>query len=480
MTTKQTHNNKKKQKPEIDRQKQALGHMRILFLLSFAGLIVYLIYFMLFQADNLLINTYNPRLAQLESNIIRGKILDNDGEILVDTLVAEHGSMNREYPYGSAFAHVLGYSQQGKTGLEATSDMAMLRSNMSISQKIYFDLTKQKKYGDNVVTTLDLDLQLKADEILGGYKGAIVALEPSTGKILCMVSKPDFQPAEVAVNWENLISDEDNTPLINRATQGLYPPGSTFKILTAIEYLKENPQNNFFYSCSGEDTFGDKVIHCYNSTAHGDEDLTGAFADSCNTAFATIGKDLDIGGLADLADAFLFNQALPYALMASESSFILTEQDGAPMRAETVIGQGQTLVTPLHNAMIAATIANSGAMMRPYVIDHMENNEGRVFDKTMPETYTEVITPEMSAQLTALMTAVIDGGTGSGAASSYTIAGKTGSAENPFGDDHAWFVGFAPAEDPKIAIAILVENGGSSASTAVPMAKSLLDAYLVP
>lgn len=481
---KKTENNQKEsflrtiQKTDRKASLQALTHMKYVYIGLFVLLIIHLAYFIIFSSSNLVINRYNPRLAILEENIIRGKILDRNGEVLAET-VEYNGEEHRVYPYENAFSHIVGYSHQGKTGIEALADIDLLQSSMSVYDQILFELKKSKRYGDNVITTLDKDLQLKAYELMGNNKGAIIAIEPSTGKILCMVSKPDFNPNEIILNWDTLINDEKNSPLLNRATQGLYPPGSTFKILTAAEYLIENNGDSFTYTCSGEDDFDGKVIHCYNGKAHGEETLPKAFAVSCNTAFATLGNKINMDKLNLLTERFLFNKPLPYPLPYSESSFTLTAKGSSAQKAETVIGQGRTMISPLHNVLITSAIANGGILMKPYLIDHTENYKGLSKDKNMPNVYGELLDTELSRTLTEYMVGVMETGTGrEGASSDFKSAGKTGSAENPFGDAHGWFVGFAPADNPKIAIAVIIENSGSSSGSAVPIANKLFDFYI--
>jgi peptidoglycan glycosyltransferase len=475
---KQIENVKQQQNDNSQNNTKALSKIKYVYLVIFAMLIFNLAYFVVFSSDNLVINTYNPRLAILEQNIIRGKIFDRNGDVLAET-VDYNGEEHRVYPYKNAFAHIVGYSHQGKTGIEALADLDLLQSNMSIYDQIIFELTDKKSFGNNIVATLDKDLQLKAYELLGNNKGAVVAIEPSTGKILCLVSKPDYDPNELVLNWDYLLQDEANSPLLNRATQGLYPPGSTFKVLTAIEFLKENPSNNFKYNCEGKDDFDGKVIHCYNGIAHGEESLIEAFAVSCNTAFATIGEGLDIDELNKLTEQLLFNKPLPYPLPFEQSSFKLTSKNNSAQKAETVIGQGETLITPLHNALIVSTIANGGILMKPYLIDHIENNKGKVEENYLPNVHGTLLDASLTRIITDNMIEVVKSGTAKQCASDdYQIAGKTGSAENPSGDAHGWFVGFAPAENPQIVIAILVENSGGSSDLAVPMAKKLFDIYL--
>lgn len=458
-------------------RKRSLKIIKYTYLGLFVLLIANIIYFVIFSSNNLAINTYNPRLKIIEDSIIRGKIFDRDGMVLAETITSD-GKDYRVYPYENVFAHTVGYSDQGKTGIESLMNLNLLRSNMPVFTKLSYDMTNRKSLGDNVITTLDVDLQMKAYELLGDNRGAIVAMEPSTGKILAMVSKPDFDPNYIAYDWERLREDEVNSPLLNRATQGLYPPGSTFKIMTTMEYVMENPYNNFIYFCQGTDYFGHKKIHCFNDINHGREDLKTAFANSCNTAFAKIGEEIDIDGLNALSTQLLFNQPLPYELPYSTSSFTLSSQSSSAEIAETVIGQGKTMITPLHNALITATIANGGIMMTPYLIDRIENNEGTIVEKRLPIVYDILLDTEITRTLTEYMVEVVNTGTAKGSAlEDYQVAGKTGSAENPFGDSHAWYVGFAPAQNPEIVLAIVVENVGNSGTNSVPMAKELFELY---
>lgn len=178
----------------------------------------------------------------------------------------------REYPYGSLFAHVVGYSTVGKTGIESLANFDLLRSHTNLIEQTADEIMGRKSVGDNVVTTLNVNLQQIASDALGKNRGAVIAIEPDTGKILCMVSKPSFDPNTVAANWNDLVNgDSTEARLLNRATQGLYPPGSTFKIVTALEYMREHPgaYNDYHYDCSGIFSFENNKIQCYHKKAHG-------------------------------------------------------------------------------------------------------------------------------------------------------------------------------------------------------------------
>lgn len=456
---------------------KAISTLRIIFACLFICLGLFLLKTILFADDDILIHVDKRRLDKLEESMIKGKILDQNGNIIAQTIERD-GELIRVYPYENAFAHVVGFVGHGKYGLEETMNMSMLQSHRFFLEKMYTELIGHKQIGDNVITTLDADLQVKAYELLGKQKGAIIALEPSTGKILCCVSKPDFDPNQISLNYEQL-SQNENSPFINRAFQGKYPPGSTFKVLTALQYMMEFPYDEFSYVCEGKINLEGKVLHCYNKKAHGTVDLEHAFAYSCNTAFAYMGEMIDIDELNDLTEDFLFNTRLPFEMTSTISQFDLDKDDSAAKRAETVIGQGLTMITPLHNAMIIATIANDGVMMEPYLVDRIENADGKTITQYFPNEYKRIVNEEYTDILKDYMCDVVNYGTGTYAASSaYQLAGKTGSAENPFGADHGWFIGFAPADNPKIAIAIVVENSGGSGNV-MPIVKALMDEYLI-
>ena len=270
--------------------------------------------------------------------------------------------------------------------------------------------------------------------------------------------------------------------LLNRATQGLYAPGSTFKILTTLEYMRENKDyyDDFSYVCDGSDTEeGGTTIPCADGKVHKTETLVKAFANSCNSAFSYIGADLNTGSFRELCNSFLFNKSIPVSFEYNKSSFTLDNTSSVSEAQETAIGQGKTMMSPMHNLMIASTVANDGKMMTPYVVDYIEDAYGRVVKKYKPSVIAGLMSSEEAAYLTGCMEEVIDSGTGSSMRwSSYNAAGKTGSAQYDDSSDniHSWFVGFAPADSPSIAISVVLE-GGYSGSGAQYVAKAVFDAY---
>jgi len=469
----------RKEEPKFD--KKSIYSVVYIFLGLFVLIMGYYTYFMIFRSNDTINSTYNKRQEVLAQRVVRGEILSADGQILAKTVVDEDGSELREYPYNELFAHVVGRSSKGLSGLEETENIRLLTSNINPLGKFYNDLSSIKSPGNNIVTTMDTELQQVAFEALGDYRGSVVVMEPSTGKILAMVSKPSYDPNEIDALWTELVEDENSeSPFLNRATQGLYPPGSTFKILTSLEYIRENPSYlDYEYDCDGSVDYDNMVIHCNHNKAHGKVDLKLSFAKSCNTSFATIGKSLDLDRFHTLCEDFQFNSNLPIGMANSASSFSLQKSESSVKEAmQTAIGQGKTLITPLLNGMIAATIANDGVMMKPYVVDHIESAEGNLIKKYSSQVNSTPMTVEEADNLTKMMREVVTNGTAKDLKDlKVKAAGKTGSADQNEGKAHAWFVGFAPYDNPEIAVSIIVESAGTGGDYAVPIAKEIFDAY---
>ncbi|MBO4337194.1 MAG: penicillin-binding protein 2 [Lachnospiraceae bacterium] len=447
------------------------------------ALIVNICIYMKRDSQEAINNDYNPRQEILANQNVRGRIYSRDMDVLAYTKVEEDKTENRIYPYGNLFSHIVGYSTKGKTGIEYAENMNMIFSHDSLGNKISNELSEVKNWGDNIVTTLDTDLQQTASDALGAYPGAVVISEPSTGKILAMVSKPDYDPNEIAQIWDKLVDDKNSSVLLNRATQGMYPPGSTFKIVTALEYYRENEGDvsGYRYSCNGHFSYEGSNIRCYHGSKHGSEDFRKSFAKSCNSSFANIGTSLDVSKLRSTSEQLLFNSSLKTKIPYKQSSFSLTKESSTDDVLQTAIGQGHTLVSPLLLNMITCSIANKGVCMTPYVVDHIENAQRTVVKKYQPSQECVMMTEDEAAFLTDLMTAVIEEGTATKLKNDiYTAAGKTGSAEfsSSKDDSHAWFTGFAPAEDPKVCVTIVVENAGSGGEYAVPIARRIFDRCL--
>lgn len=450
--------------------------------LVFLGMIGYLIRFMVKDSREVINNPANKRQELLAKRVIRGDIVSADGKVLATTETDEKGNETRVYPYKNEYCHVVGRVWNSKTGIEREQSFPLLTSHVNPFKQLSNQLRGQKNQGDIVVSTLDAKLQHIAYEALGDRKGAVVALEPSTGKILAMVSKPDYDPNTIRENWDTLVEDSDGkSALLNRATQGLYPPGSTFKILTALEYMRENPSfPKYRYECKGSDIFGGNVIRCYNGERHGTVNLKESLAHSCNGSFAHIGVGLNRRSFRRLCEQFGFNRSLDVNFAGSKSTFVLNQKSDVAEAAQTAIGQGKTTITPLQNALISATIANDGVMMTPYMVDHLESADGTIVEKYEPKRRKTVISKKRADQITKMMRSVVSDGTAASLRNlSYPVAGKTGTAEfDSEGTAHAWFVGFAPVSSPKIAVSVIVEGAGTGSQYAVPIASQLFQEYL--
>lgn len=456
-----------------------------LFLAVFVCMMGYFTYFQMFLSEDFINNPYNTRQDTFEKRVIRGEIRSEDGYTLAETKSDEDGQEYRYYPYGEMFAHAVGYASNGKAGIESMANFNLLRSHTFYPERLLNELKGEKNEGDHVVTTLNFKLQQTAYEALGSRNGAVVVIEPSTGKIRAMVSKPDFNPNRVEEEWEELTAeDSDSSVLLNRATQGLYPPGSVFKLFTTLEYIHENPgYDNYQFDCGGSFTSDGAVIHCYQNKKHGEETLQDSFAESCNASYSSIGLSLDPDQFAELCDSLLFNKDLPTRYESSKSVFSLKEGAGASEIMETAIGQGKTLVTPLHMALVTCAVANDGILMAPYVVDHTENRDGAVVKKYSPSEYGVLFQKEDTQVLSDYMEAVVAYGTGKElSGQSYSAAGKTGSAEFSVSGEpaHSWFIGYAQGEGKEtIAIAVVVEASGTGSKYAVPIAKNIFDVYFL-
>lgn len=476
---------RKGKKSKTARQKTDRSILCLVYLVVFLFLclIGYMGYFLVIPRENVINNPYNARLDSFGKSVERGKILDGNGEVLAETRIGEDKSERRVYPYGELFSHAVGYAVRGKTGLEALGNFYLLTCHLNPVSQVTARLVGRKNPGDQIVTSLDAGLQQAAGDALGGRKGAVAAIEPSTGRILAMVSNPGFDPNTVSEAWDEITADGDGQArLVNRASQGLYPPGSVFKIVMLLEYIREHPDDyhQFRFDCDGYFECGEYTIQCYHGNSHGSQTLSQAFANSCNGAFASMGLEMDRQALAGTAQQLLFNCEQPVSLAYSQSRFSLGEDAGEWEVLQTSIGQGATQMTPLHCLMITASIANQGVLMQPTLIDRVENAAGETVKRFVPCAWGNVMSAEEADILAEMMEGVVAEGTGSAVRTeAYRAAAKTGSAQFETGKEtHAWFTGFAPADDPKIAVTVIVEEGGSGGQAAGPVARAVFDAYL--
>lgn len=478
----QNEENESKNRKRLNREMAVVTYIFLVLFLFMAG---YLIWFIVQDSDQVLNNPANKRQELLAKKVTRGSILSADGTVLAETETKEDGKEKRKYPYGEVFAHVVGRTDHGKTGLESSQSYNMLTSGINPLAAMFNRLQGKKNPGNNVVTTLNVSLSRTAYEALGNRKGAVVVMDPETGKILAMVSKPSYDPENLSdAVWKTLTEDEgEESALYNRVTQGLYPPGSTFKLYTALEYLRQNGKpKKFHYTCTGSIGSGADRIRCYGGEVHGSLDLKTAFAKSCNAAFCSIGSGLDVQSWKKTCESLYFNKQIP--LDGMEQSTTRFQIDGKSEKGDIMqasIGQGEVLVTPLQNAMLVCAAVNGGTLMKPYVVDHIEDSEGVVLEKNDPQTAGKPITEEEAGTLKKLMRAVVKRGTATSLyyGTSYKAGGKTGSAEfqNGSQDSHAWFIGYAEQDGKKLVVSIVVEAAGTGGKYAVPIAGKIFDAY---
>ena len=440
------------------------------------------LYFVLYAWTNrvsLASNNYNRRQRVYAEENVRGDVIASDGTVLATT-ETQGGAEARVYPFGELYAHAVGYTGRGKAGVEAEANYYLSRSDISVAKKIAGD--GEKYPGNSVVMTIVPSLQKAAYDALGANRGAVIVTKAGTGEVLALVSKPSFDPNTVASFYDSYVADETNTVLLNRVTQGLYPPGSTFKIVTALAYLKEHggSGDGFHFTCTGSFTSGSDTIRCYHSQVHGEVGFPEAFAKSCNSAFASMGLSLGRNTFASTLKELKFNAALPLDGSYNASSAKVDSATSDTDLIQLSIGQGETLMTPMHLNLITGAIANRGVMMKPYDIDRVMNADGDVIKRFSAGKGTRVMSAEDADTLKTLMKGVVETGTGTGLkGASYTAAGKTGSAEfsTATKESHAWFTGFAPAEDPELVITVVMENAGSGGAAAVPVAKKVFDTW---
>lgn len=454
-------------------------------LVSLLGaMLLYFVYFEVIGKDEVLSSKYNTRQQNMAQLIRKGDIVTSDGAVVATTQTREDGTEVRAYPYTNWYAHTVGYSVLGGYGLEQSQKLNLLTSHVDFWTKLKNEFLGVKTQGDTLVTTLDSGLQDFCYRQLDGKTGSITVVEPSTGKILAMVSSPNFDPNTVEEQWSWLTSEENTTQnLMNHATQGTYPPGSTFKIITLLEYIRENPDTwqDFHYTCTGSYVNGDYVVNCHDGVAHGELDIYGILAMSCNGAFDTIAQTLDADKWQQLAEDFGYNQNdrsqvdFPY----KKSEFHIDTDDSVWARMQLAIGQGTTNVTPLLNLMMYAAVANDGVMMTPYLVDSYVDAQGNLVEQTQPKALRTVCSQEEAALLDEFLTNVITNGTAAAGGSQYArVSGKTGSAQyDSTKNYHAWFCGYGTNDEKEIAVCVLIEKGGAGGTVAAPIAGQIFDYY---
>lgn len=448
--------------------------IRVLVAISFLflALITYLLWFNMFKAGDISTNSYNKRQWESEQSVKRGDIYSSDGVLLAETEI-DGDARIRKYPRGRLYSHVIGYYSQvyGKSQLEMSRDDELLgKGNISIS-------LGEMRYGNNLNLTIIDELQEYAYDQLDGRNGAIVAMEPTTGQILAMVSLPDYNPEKIEDNWADMMEDE-SSPFLARATQGLYPPGSTYKIVTGAAAY-DNGLTEETFDDNGKFEKGDVTVYNYGKESHGHIGVKEAFEVSSNYAFCTLGYEMGAERVKAEAEKFGVNKSFDFDIPVSQSQIQykrMSDLDAALVS----IGQGGLVMTPLHVAMMGSAIANHGRMMKPYLVETVTTNNGTVVGQSKPSVLYDCVGAACADYVQDMMIGVVESGTGKNAQiRGMSVAGKTGTAETDSGKDHAWFVGYAPADNPTICVAVILENDGSSGgSTACPIARNVIRKFL--
>lgn len=444
----------------------------------------------------------NPRLREEGLRLQRGKILARDGQVLAGTLVTPDGYAIRQYPSPSSY--VTGYFSPvlyGATGLEARYDRYLTGAEgdnpLLVLQR---DLLHRPNVGNNLQLTIDLQLQELADKLLAGKSGAVVALDPRSGAVLTMASSPHVDPAQLVLDprkdftteverakayWAAINQDQAGMPLIPRATQGLYVPGSIFKTITASAALDAGvtaPDRT--YSDPGNIVVeGHEIVELNRPTPVKDVyTLTEGYMYSLNIVFAQVAlNDLGTVRMNEYTKRYGFGQAIPFDLSVTPSRVSTNPNflSSKPALADTGFGQGELEVTPLEMALVAATVANDGQMRQPYLVDVITSPDGTVLQRTKPRTWLTPIRPDTARTMRQLMIDVVEKGGATGAKiDGLVVGGKTGTAETN-GEPHSWFIGWAgkPNTAPEIAVAVIVEHGGPGSRAAVPIGQQLMRLY---
>ena len=462
----------------MDRQLQVIFRIMSIVVVI---LISALVFRQAFSAD-LAVHPGNQRELLSEYSINRGSIFTADGRVMAES-IADGDVYKREYPMEKKASSVSGYWDpvQGRSGLEASYNEWLTGKKKFSNMEDWFSaLVNQKTRGNDLTLTIDSKLQSAAWEALGDNRGAIVAMDPRTGAIKALVSKPSYDPNLISELWKDISTDE-NSPLLNRATHGLYPPGSTFKIITVGAGLSLDivePDTKF--KSPKKLSVGGGTVENYAGTSNRSLTVEQAFTLSSNTIFAQIGLDVGAKGLVKTARDFGFDRKLDFDLPTSISTIPDPETMDKVLLAWTAVGQGETLVTPLQMGLVASAIANGGNIPQPYLVEDIRNYQGGIVMKHKPKIIGKALDSRVAEEIRKMMVKVVESGTAKSIwTPNFDIAGKTGSAEI-FEDRpaHAWFVGFAPADDPKIAVVVIVEEKGLGGKIAAPIAKDIFSEAL--
>jgi peptidoglycan glycosyltransferase len=469
-----------------------VSHLFTLLLALFGLLVLFTSNWTVFAAEDLKDNSANRRPLLEQQLVPRGLILARDGTRLAVSRGSGRGPRRRyerRYPQGALFSHAVGYSflQLGQSGTEKFRNDDLTGANQEFESFVDQMLGRGEE-GDDLVTALDPKGQRTALQALGGQRGSIVAMEPDTGRVRVMASVPGFDPNQVPDQFRQLNASA-NSPLFNRATQGRYPPGSTMKVVTAAAALDSGRFTpGSVLDGSSPKTIGGVALQNFGGEDYGPVSLTEALTNSVNTVWAQVAQQLGKERYYDYMERFGFNSEPPIDYPPNQLTpsgvfgrrGLLDEDDPVDI-GRVGIGQERLQVTPLQMAAVAATVANGGSRMEPRIGERIVARDGRLEERVRTAEARQVISGEAANQLKGMMAQVVKEGSGTAAAlEGVAVAGKTGTAEVDGGAaNQAWFIGFAPLDDPKMAVAVTVERTqGQGGTEAAPLAKRVLEALL--
>ncbi|MBL4931552.1 peptidoglycan D,D-transpeptidase FtsI family protein [Clostridium paridis] len=479
----------------------SIKKVMIVFAFLLLALITYIAYFQAFKAPAIAEKPENQRLWAERNKVLRGTIYDRNMTALTESKKTGTLTQERKYVYGSLYSHVLGYSNEkyGLSGLEYLYDKD-LRSYDKISASINSVLNKlnikevfnnrtsqgEEAIGNSLVTSLDTNIQTTAWQALGNRKGAVVVLDPKTGEIVASVSNPAFDPNNLDKAMQTANSGASSGfPLINRAVSGMYAPGSTFKIVTLTSALENIPGvTSRTFQDNGKIDFPDgSKLWNLNHNVYGSLSLKTALAYSSNVVFGTLAMELGNDKLKKTAEDFGFNKSLPSDGIAfNKSAFPTLNSSEKGSIAQTGIGQSSILASPLQMALVVSAVANNGIMMEPKLVNKVVDKNGKTVREIQSKQIANPISSGDDAIIKDYMKSLVDGRINRdwGVFKGLNAAGKTGTAEtsDANADPHSWFIGFAPVDNPKYAIAVIVENGGAGGGVAAQIAGSVLKASL--
>ena len=452
-------------------------HMLVMLVLAvFALMIAYFCYSVYFYGGRWVANPHNPRISSQKQEVIMGSVTDRDGTVLAWTDETGARRYHSSRATRMAVSQVVGDSGgKASTGVDTFHAQYMLGFKSSVVERVSDALKGEPQRGDDLQLTISERLsRYISEQFPQGKRGAVVVMNYQTNEVLAMVSMPQFDP----MNLDAALVDEEAGALINRATQGLYPPGSTFKIVTMASALENLPDlENFAFNCTGYYPVGNYSVT--EKEGHGMQSLSDAFAHSCNTTFAALSQELGYKMLGDTAEKLGFNENFMFGDMIVYNSSYPIDDLSPEDLAWSSIGQGRVLATPMHMALIASAIASGGTMHEPHLVRRITTPQGGM--RALPGSFegVRVMEARTAQRLEKEMIRVVKSGTGTRAAlgNGYVVAGKTGSAEasnDKSIESHAWFVGYITNDNAPYAISVVVENGGSGGGVAAPLARKTL------